>query len=101
MADELRRFAITDQGRSVWDVADADSGRLEAAYASLLDSEGQFREDEFESVADPVVYVYRFCLHPDFGRWKLPAIHAFCESFDMAAIILAQPQAPRKRKGVR
>jgi hypothetical protein len=72
------------------DVADADSSGLVAAFESLLDDDRQFRDDEFESVADPVVYVYRFCLHPDFGEWKLPAMHAFCESFDCGAIILAQ-----------
>ena len=90
LADELRRFEIAECGEQVWQVADADSSGLEAAWTSLLDQEGNFRDDDFEAVADPVVYLYRFKLHPDFVNWRLAMMDVFCRIFDSDALISAQ-----------
>ena len=90
LADELRRFEISEWSENVWDAADADSSGLEAAYAALLDENGDFRQDEFESVADPVVYLYRFARHEDFREWRMSVLDAFCRTFGNDAVILAQ-----------
>ena len=90
LADELRRYDIAEKGESVWRAADADSSGLESAWASLLDEEGEFREEEFESNADSIVYLYRFKLHADFSDWRLAAMDAFCRTFGSDALILAQ-----------
>ena len=90
MADELRVGDIEERGGNVWDAADNDSSGLEAAWASLLDEAGSFRSEDFESSGDPVVYLYRFELHPDFAAWRMPVMHSFCRAFPDEAIILAQ-----------
>lgn len=90
LADELRRYEISEWSENIWDAADADSSGLEAAYAALLDKNGDFRQDEFEGVADPIVYLYRFALHEDFRDWRMPVLDAFCRMFGNDAVILAQ-----------
>ena len=90
LADELRRYDIAECHEGIWDVADADSSGLEAAWASLLDEQGNFRDDDFDGIADPVVYLYRFVLHPDFAQWRMAVMDAFCATFGSDAIILAQ-----------
>ncbi len=90
LADEIRRYEIEEWGESAWDVADADSSGLESAYAGLLHEEGKFCSDLFDSLADPIVYLYRFELHADFAAWRMPLLDAFCRQFGGDAIILAQ-----------
>jgi hypothetical protein len=90
LADTLSRFDIEECGEDAWTVADEDSAGLELAWASLLDENGHFREDEFESIADPVVYTYRFALHPDFAEWRMPVMDAFCRLFGTCGLVLAQ-----------
>jgi hypothetical protein len=90
LADEVRRFEVAEWGEDPYQVADSDSDGLEVAYRSLLDPSGQFVEEEFDGAADPVVYLYRFALHPDFAAWRLPVLDAFCRLFSTEAIILAQ-----------
>lgn len=90
LADELRRFEIAERGENVWNVADADSSGLEVAWSSLLDEQGEIRQEQFEGIADPVVYLYRFQLHPDFVDWRLAALDGFCRTFGSDAVILAQ-----------
>ncbi len=90
LTDELRRFEIDERGETMWDVADADSSGLEAAWAALLDEKGAFRAKDFLGEADPVVYLYRFELHPDFVEWRLAVMDAICRLFGSSAIILAQ-----------
>ena len=90
LCDELRRYETIECGESVWEAADADSSGLEAAWSSLLDEEGDFRDDEFEGIADPVVYVYRFQLHAEFVDWRMATADAFCRMFGSDAVILAQ-----------
>jgi len=90
LADELRRYEIMDWGDNVWDAADADSSGLEAAYASLLTADGKFREEEFEGIANPLVYMYRFALHEEFVNWRLAVLHGFCNLFANDAVVLAQ-----------
>jgi len=43
LADELRMATITEIDEDAWDVADADSSGLEAAYAAVLDEDGAAR----------------------------------------------------------
>jgi hypothetical protein len=65
LADEIRRFDANEWGHSEWEVAEADSAGLEMALDSLLDENGELRE--FNGICDPIVYLYRFLLHDDFG----------------------------------
>ena len=92
LADEIHRFEIEDRGENVWDAADADSSGVEAAWASVLDENGHFRDGDFPSVSDPVVYVYRFELHPDFAEFRLAVMDQFCRMYSCEALILAQLQ---------
>ncbi|HEY1599679.1 MAG TPA: hypothetical protein VGG64_08765 [Pirellulales bacterium] len=91
LADELRPGEIDELGDDPWDVADADSSGLEAAYAAVLDEHGCFRDDEFTAGGDQIVYLYRFALHPDFVDWRLAVMDSFCRLFaSPSAVILAQ-----------
>jgi hypothetical protein len=90
MADRLDTGRITAIEESVWDVADSDSSGLEAAWANLLDEHGEIRAQEFAGAADPVIYLYRFALHPDFVESKMAVMDMFCHTFGKGAIILAQ-----------
>ena len=90
LADELRPFELAEWGTNVWDVADSDSAGLLAAYSALLDKSGHFRELEFDAIGEPIVYMYRFELHPDFAHWRLAILDCFCRRFLDNALILVQ-----------
>lgn len=90
LADEVRRADSVEAGEDPYEVADADSSGLERAFRSLLDANGEFRDEEFDGDADPVVYLYRFALHPDFSEWRMSVLDAFCRLFDSQAVIMAQ-----------
>lgn len=90
LADALYPYEMAERGASVWDAADADSSGLEAAWASLLDKDGEFRDEEFEALGEPVVYLYRFALHDDFVQWRMAVMDTFCRMFENNAVILAQ-----------
>jgi len=77
LADAIYRFDIDEWGAQVWDVVDADSCGLEGAWAFVADEKGRFRDGDYESLCDPVVYVYRYALHPDFAEWRMPVMDAF------------------------
>ncbi|MBL9164424.1 MAG: hypothetical protein JNL18_16980 [Planctomycetaceae bacterium] len=89
LADEIRRFEVTEWGEEAWEVADADSQGWSDLYSSFLNADGDFCEDELETLADPIVYLYRFDVHPDFAKWKMAALDAFCRLFSTDAIIVA------------
>jgi hypothetical protein len=93
LADEIRPFEAREWGKSPWAVADSDSAGLEAAYCALLDQQGRFREDEFEAIGEPVVYMWRFELHPDFAMCRLTVLDCFCRRFLDGALILLQYHA--------
>ncbi len=90
LADEIRRFDVADWNDEPYDVADSDSPGLEAAYASLLDENGQFLSEEFDAVGDSIVYLYRFRLHDEFIDWRLAVLDAFRRQFSNNALVLAQ-----------
>jgi len=90
LADSMSRFDIEECGEDPSDVADSDSSGLSAAWESLVDKDGEFRSDDFQSIADPVVYIYRFYLHPDFAEWRIAVMDAVCRLFGNSALILAQ-----------
>jgi hypothetical protein len=90
LADEIRPREIEECGEDIWAVADADSSGLEAAWASLLDENGQLRSSEFAGPIDSVVYLYRFTLHADFSPCRLAVLDAACRIFGTNAVILAQ-----------
>jgi hypothetical protein len=90
MADRLDVGRIINLGASVWDVANSDSSGLEAAWACLLDENGEFQEQASNAGLDPVVYIYRFVLHTDFVEWKMAVMDMFCHAFGRAALVLAQ-----------
>lgn len=92
LADEIRPSEIENCGENVYAVADGDSAGLEAAWAALLDEDGNFREDEFTAPAEPVVYLYRFALHPDFAEWRMAVMDDFSMQFGLHGLILAQFQ---------
>ena len=46
LADELHRYELAEGGEDIWDVADADSSGLEAAWASLLPADRRKVFDE-------------------------------------------------------
>ena len=90
MADELRRYELDEWGSDCLETADADSVGLEMAVASLLDADGELRLDEYECICDPIVYIYRLEIHPDFADYRLAVLDAFCRLFNTDALILAQ-----------
>lgn len=69
-------------------MADADSQGWSDLYGSLLSTGGTFGDDAFEGIADPIVYLYRFALHPDFGNWKMAAFDVYCRLFLSDAILV-------------
>jgi hypothetical protein len=89
VADELRRNEIEawGDGDSVWDAADEDSDALVEICKSMEGHDDLLRLDEFKGSADPMVYLYRFELHPDFTVWKLPILDAVCRLFPHDAIV--------------
>lgn len=60
LADEIRRFEVTEWNEEAWEVADADSQGWSDLYGSLLRTDGTFGDEAFEGIADPTVYLYRF-----------------------------------------
>lgn len=90
MADRLDVGRIAALGASVWDVADSDSSGLEAAWACLLDENGEILEEVSKTGLDPIVYLYRFALHTDFVEWKMAVMDMFCHVFGRTALVLAQ-----------
>ncbi|WP_232536170.1 hypothetical protein [Lacipirellula parvula] len=89
LADEIRRHEVTEWGEEAWDVADADSQGWADLYNSFLNADGDFGVDELDTLADPIVFLYRFDVHPDFANWKMAALDAFCRLFSTDAIIVA------------
>lgn len=89
MADELRRDEIEAWGKgdSVSDAADADSDALVEVCNSMDGPDDCLRLDEFKGAADPLVYLYRFELHPDFAEWKLSILDAACRLFPSDAVV--------------
>lgn len=91
LADELRRSELDDERNcSPIEAADADSEGLYRAYSAVFDENNEVRGGEFESIADPFIYLYRFELHPDFADWRMAALDAFCRTFSSSAVIIAQ-----------
>lgn len=90
LADRLDIRRIAELGIRVWDVADADSSGLEAAWASLLDEGGERDDVEIQVGSDPVVYLYRFVLHPDYAEWRMAVMDLFCHNFGANAQVLVQ-----------
>jgi hypothetical protein len=87
--DEMRLYEIEEHRVSAWDVADADSDGLEAAWAAIATKRGKFPFSKFPT-ADTVVYIYRFEVHPDFAAWRMPFMDSICRVFGNTGIILAQ-----------
>jgi len=88
LADAIHRFDVADCGERAWTVADAESAGLAAAWAFLVDDNGALRQDAFETIVDPVVYLY--VLHPNFAELRLAVMDAVCSLFGAESLILAQ-----------
>jgi hypothetical protein len=90
LADEIRRYEAEDWGTDPEEIADADSTGLLAAYCALLDEDGEIDLEQYDSIGDSIVYLYRFVLHEDFASWRMAVLDGFCRLFSSDGLVLAQ-----------
>lgn len=86
MADEIRRYDVEEQGETIYEVGDSDSGGLLDALTCLFPPDG-VGGPEFSGIAEPVVLLHRFELHPEFNGAKLAVLDSFCHIYGSEAVI--------------